>query len=267
MSDFIFDKEYDSIIEIDEQTVGTLYKFNDGDFLINSEITQQDLQLLSLLSYTIHSESYELVQSSFVLKQLPDIYHNVQSDSAKILEYFTDKGTGLMLEGKYKLSADVDIIELKLSHMQKIRSYLEEQPSAIINTNPQSGFVTKASKKLETAVEDQKKVIIDDLEISNVILEDVCIGHPFYEIAKLICNIYLESKSKTITDIKKQIYKAYPKKEIDKTILDMGEQIIDAMISYFLIVELHESLETKVETERFTKLRNYLIKEKVLSYT
>ena len=254
-SDYIISKEYDPIIEIDETTVGTLYSLNDGRFIKQGDISVKYLQLIADESKDLHYIGYELFENSFTIQQIEHINSVIRRTTEKIRSEISENGIHYLLENKFGVKLDTDIVNLNLSHVESINDQLKESKSTILNMDHNFDNITFSKE-----VNDGKK---PKLIVSNIILDRVYTGHPYFEIGKTISRLLVQQKTLDIKEIKPILLQEISE---PKT---MQNQIIDAITTFYLLDLLYKYIKYenyRTEEERFEILKSILVKEKVLKY-
>lgn len=249
ISDYIISKEFDPIVEISEEYVGTLYNYNEGIFINTLENNENIFTLLTAFSEEFHRIGSEIISESFSINQIEKVNTIIEKRIDYIKEEIEDKGIHYLLENKFSLKFDTDILELNLSHILNGLKITEEIEPVILNMDFNLDNIT-FSNNLEG--------------ITNVYFDRVYIGHPYFEIAKTISrlsvhqniNFTKEHKKKFLKEIKEPHY--------------LQDNFVDTLIVFNLVDMFFKYLKTedfRENDERFTVLKNRLIKEKILLFT
>jgi len=256
-SDYVINKEYDSVIEFEEDQIGTLYSFNEGEFLESDRITEDHLTALAELTRDFHKICYDIYASSFTVRQIEHIHTAVHRYIEKIREEVAEPGIHHMLENKFNLKIDMDILDLNLKHIDNINEQLKEKPSTVLNMDLDYNNVTFSENTRESG---SRK---DNLHITNIVFDRVFTGHPYFEIGKTVSRLYVDLKFPTTNKLKNIFLR-----EISKP-LSMQNEIMDTIICFNLIDMLYKYIKNDIyreETERFEQLKHKLIKENILVY-
>lgn len=250
-ADYIFSKEYDPIVELDEGNIGTLFSHSEGEFLMPSNITPEHFQKLASFSYDFHKIGYDLYDQSFTIKQIENVGSILRRNSDKIRSELDEDGTHYMLENKFGVKLDLDMLNLNLSHVENIVERLKLSKPTILNMD--ANFENITFSKDESG----------KLVISNVVLDRVLTGHPCFEIGKTISRLMIHLNLNSTQELKK----IFTDKAEDKTLL--REEVIDTLVDFYLINMFYKFVRNEAyrdQEERFELLKNKLIKRKVLTF-
>lgn len=247
INNYIISKEYDPIVEIDPQTIGTLYTINEGTFISPQDVSIKLLEKLPQYSELFHTKGRELIKDSFSFTQIENIKQVTLRNIEKIRAEVEESGIHYLLDNKFGVKIDNDILDLNLSHVENIFKRLNSEEDTILNMDFHFENITFYENK-----------------ITNIIFDRIYLGHPYFEITKSISRILTSIKGFSQSDLKK----VFTKEFMNNTPLQ--NEVIDTLILFYEIDMLYKMLineRYRENEERFTTLKNLLIKQKVLSFT
>lgn len=247
INNYIISKEYDPIVEIDQQTIGTLYTINQGDFTQPQDISAKLIEKLPEYSEQFHNKGRELIKDSFSFTQIENIKDVTLRTIEKIRAEVDESGIHYLLDNKFGVKIDNDILDLNLSHVENIFKRLNTEEDTILNMDFHFENITFFENK-----------------ISNIIFDRIYLGHPYFDMSKSISRILVSIKGFSQNDLKKIFSKEFKKDS------PLQNEVIDTLIQYYQIDMLYKMLineRYRENEERFTTLKNLLIKQKILSFT
>lgn len=243
--DYVINKDYESITEMSEDEIGTLFAINEGEFIEAENSTKEHLVNLSEIAKGFHKEGATLFNDSFTVQQVDHINGVIKRNVEKIRDEINDNGIHYLLENKFSVKFDRDLLDLNLSHIESLNERLKDVDNTILNMDMNFD-----------------NIMFRDKEISNVIFDRVYTGNAYFEIAKNISRLQVQLKQNS-SDLKKIFLS-----EIEKPIY-MQDEVMDSLICFNLIEMLYKYIRAEAyreAEERFTTLKNRLIKEKILSF-
>jgi hypothetical protein len=250
-SDYIVSKEYDPIVELDDDTIGTLYSYSEGLFLAPQEVSESHIKQIARLSNDFHKIGYELFEQSFSVNQIENVGAVLRKIIEKMQEEMDENGIHYMLENKFGLKMDLDMIYLNLSHTEKVIARLEGLTPTILNMDANFENITFGKDESGEEV------------ITNVVMDRVLVGHPCFEVAKTISRICIFLNLQKTTDLKKIFCESVEDKNLFQT------EVLDTLIdnnSINMFYKFVKNEEFREKNEAFDKLKNRLIKTKYLTF-
>lgn len=250
-SDYIVSKEYDPIVELDDNTIGTLFSYSDGQFLEPEQVTESHIKKLAELSNQFHKVGYELFEQSFSVNQIENISQVLARTIEKMREELDENGIHYMLENKFGLKMDLDMIYLNLSHTEKVIERLISTKPTILNMDANFENITFGK--------DESK----DEVITNVVMDRVLVGNPCFEVAKTISRLSIFLNQQKTSDLKKIFLDSVEDKSL------YPSEVLDTLIDFNSINMFYKFVKSETfreQNETFIKLKNKLIKSKFLIF-
>jgi hypothetical protein len=245
-ADYVYSKEFDSITNIEDSYLGTLYNYDNGVFLSREQIQRPHLKSLAEVSNKINDFGYSLYENSFTIRQTESIFSVVSRSIEKLRDELEENDIHHFLSNKLGLRIDRDLFELNLAHVEQLNTNLKKLPSTILNMDNHFDNITFKP---------------NSSEVQNVYFDRIYVGNPLYQTAKTISRLSVYLKT-GYSDLKKLFKPISPSTEMDM-------EYLDSLICFYLIDMLYKFYITeayKDKEEAFSTLQNKLVKEKVLTY-